>query len=83
VSTAALILDVYFTAAVTFPNTPDPDEIGRALDTIFDRYPELPTVSVAHVFGEHSTQQFGDHDVVALKAPSPARKPEAREPKTK
>lgn len=45
------------------PNTPDPDEIGRALDTIFERYPELPTSCVAHVFGEHTTQRFGNRDV--------------------
>lgn len=45
------------------PNTPDPNEIGRALDTIFDRYSELPAVSVAHVFGDHTTQQFGNHNV--------------------
>ena len=45
------------------PNTPDPNEIGRALDTIFDRYPELPTASVAHVFGDHTTQQFGNRNV--------------------
>lgn len=45
------------------PNTPDPNEIGRALDTIFERYPELPAASVAHVFGEHTTQRFGNRDV--------------------
>ncbi len=45
------------------PNTPDPVEIGRALDTIFERYPELPSSSVAHVFGEHATQRFGNRDV--------------------
>ncbi|MCC7066974.1 MAG: DEAD/DEAH box helicase family protein [Burkholderiales bacterium] len=45
------------------PNTPDPNEIGRALDTIFDRYPALPAASVAHVFGDHTTQQFGNHHV--------------------
>lgn len=45
------------------PNTPDPGEIGRALDTIFERYPELPAASVAHVFGDHTTQRFGNHDV--------------------
>lgn len=45
------------------PNTPDPNEIGRALDTIFARYPELPSASVAHVFGEHITQRFGNRDV--------------------
>lgn len=45
------------------PNTPDPSEIGRALDTIFERYPELPSACVAHVFGEHSTQKFGGRDI--------------------
>ena len=45
------------------PNTPDPNEIGRALDTIFERYPELATASVAHVFGDHTTQRFGNRDV--------------------
>lgn len=45
------------------PNTPDPNEIGRALDTIFERYPELPAACVAHVFGEHTTQRFGNRDV--------------------
>lgn len=45
------------------PNTPDPDEIGRALDTIFQRYPELSPGSVAHVFGDHTTQRFGNRDV--------------------
>jgi len=45
------------------PNTPDPDEIGRALDTVFDRYPELPTASIAHVFADHTTQRFGNYDI--------------------
>ncbi|WP_413733139.1 MULTISPECIES: DEAD/DEAH box helicase [unclassified Shewanella] len=45
------------------PNTPDHKEIGRALGTIFERYPELPVTSVAHVFGDHTTQRFGDFDV--------------------
>ncbi|KGP23774.1 type III restriction enzyme, res subunit [Xanthomonas citri pv. fuscans] len=45
------------------PNTPDPNEIGRALDTIFERYPQLPAASVAHVLGEHTTQRFGNRYV--------------------
>ncbi len=45
------------------PNKPDSNEVGRALDTIFNRWPELPSGSVAHVFGEHSTQQFGSRNV--------------------
>jgi hypothetical protein len=45
------------------PNTPDPDEVGRWLDTIFLAWPELPSDSVAHVFGEHTAQQFGARTV--------------------
>jgi superfamily II DNA or RNA helicase len=45
------------------PNTPDPDDIGRALDTIYQQWPELPSGSVAHVFGEHTTQKFGNRIV--------------------
>ncbi|EMB4321478.1 DEAD/DEAH box helicase family protein, partial [Citrobacter freundii] len=48
------------------PNTPDPDEIGRALDIIFERYPELTSSSVAHVFGERTTQRFGNRDVLYI-----------------
>lgn len=45
------------------PNTPEPDEIGRALDTIAEVIPSLHGTSVAHVLGEHSRQQFGHWDV--------------------
>lgn len=45
------------------PNSPDHDEIGRALDTIYERWPELPADAVAHVFGEHSLQVFGGYKV--------------------
>jgi type III restriction enzyme len=45
------------------PNTPDPDDIGRALDIIYERWPKLPSGSVAHVLGEHSTQKFGNRNV--------------------
>lgn len=41
------------------PNTPDPDDIGQALVTVFEAWPNLPTGSVAHVFGDHSPQSFG------------------------
>lgn len=41
------------------PNTPDPDEIGIALDTIFAEYPDLRANQVRHVLAEHSTQKFG------------------------
>ncbi len=45
------------------PNTPDPNDIGRALDTIYQQWPDLPGGCVAHVFGEHTTQQFGNRNV--------------------
>lgn len=44
-------------------NTPDPNEIGRALDMIYERWPDLPKEAIAHVFGEHVTQNFGRHVV--------------------
>lgn len=45
------------------PNTPNHNEIGRALDTIFQRWPDLREDSVAHVFGEHTTLTFGKYSV--------------------
>ena len=41
------------------PNTPNPDDVGIALDTIFAEYPELRADCVRHVLGDHSTQTFG------------------------
>ena len=45
------------------PNTPDPDQIARALDEILSVLPELTGGSVRHVFGEHITQKFGTWEV--------------------
>lgn len=45
------------------PNTPDPNEIGRAIDTIYERWPDLSSEAVAHVFGEHTKQTFGGYVV--------------------
>jgi hypothetical protein len=45
------------------PNKPDPNDIGRALDTIYQEWPELPSGSVANVFGDHKTEQFGNRFV--------------------
>src|SRR3569833_698898 len=45
------------------PNAPNHNDIGRALDTIFQQWGELPEGCVAHVFGEHSTQTFGKYSV--------------------
>lgn len=44
-------------------NTPDPDQLGRALDVIFAEFPELGANAVRHVLGDHTTQQFGAWDV--------------------
>ena len=41
------------------PNSPDYNEIGIWLETIFKAWPELPTYSVYNVFGEHKTEFFG------------------------
>lgn len=45
------------------PNKPNHNDIGRALQTIFQQWPEVQETSVAHVFGEHSTQKFGSYSV--------------------
>lgn len=45
------------------PNSPDKNEIGTWLDTIFEEWPELPRDSVANVFGEHATETFGGYEV--------------------
>jgi type III restriction enzyme len=45
------------------PNTPDPGDIGQALTTIFQEWPDLPSDCVAHVLGEHTSQQFGPYRV--------------------
>ena len=55
------------------PNTPDPNDIGRALDTIFQQWPELTNEAIAHVFGEHTTQTFGGHAVPLYLAPNVCR----------
>ena len=45
------------------PNTPDPAEVGVALDTIFAAYPELRADQVRHVLGDHTMQKFGAWEV--------------------
>lgn len=48
---------------VQVPNTPDHEEIGQALDTIFKEWEDLKSESIYHVFGEHKTMEFGNHSV--------------------
>jgi hypothetical protein len=45
------------------PNTPDPSEVGRWLQTVFETWPELPPDCLAHVFGDHAVQEFGPYRV--------------------
>lgn len=45
------------------PNAPDPNDIGKAIDTIMQAWPELRPDAFAHVFGEHATLTFGRHTV--------------------
>jgi len=45
------------------PNTPKLDDVGVAIDTIFDEYPALVGSQVRHVLGEHTTQKFGAWEV--------------------
>ena len=45
------------------PNSPDHNEIGKWIDTVFEQWPELPLDCVANVFGEHKTETFGRYSV--------------------
>lgn len=45
------------------PNTPNPNEVGQWIDTIFQRWSDLPEDCIAHVFGEHTAQVFGKYTV--------------------
>ena len=45
------------------PNTPDNNEIGSWLDTIFESWPELPRDCIANVFGDHKTETFAGHTI--------------------
>ncbi|WP_449406949.1 DEAD/DEAH box helicase [Microbacterium maritypicum] len=45
------------------PNKPAPAEVASAIDVIRDEWPELEADAIAHVFGEHTAQTFGAHNV--------------------
>ncbi|MGH3923174.1 MAG: DEAD/DEAH box helicase, partial [Pseudonocardiaceae bacterium] len=45
------------------PNTPDHDQLGRALDEVLQEFPELGENAVRHVFGDHTTLKFGTWEV--------------------
>lgn len=48
------------------PNSPNPNDIGRWLHTIFEQWPELPHDCVVNVFGEHAKEEFGNYSVPYL-----------------
>lgn len=60
------------------PNTPDPDEVGAALDTIFEEFPELDLNCVRHVLGDHKTQTFGRWQVDYIDPEMVQEKPSVR-----
>lgn len=45
------------------PNSPDHNEIGRWLDTIFAEWPGLRHDCIANVFGEHKIETFGSRSI--------------------
>lgn len=48
-------------------NTPDPKDVSALLDTIYERWPDLSPDAIAHVFGEHKTQNFGAYSIPYIK----------------
>ncbi len=60
------------------PNTPDPADIGRALDTIAEVIPGLYGGSVAHVLGDHTRHHFGHWDVGWIEPQRVQETPEVR-----
>jgi type III restriction enzyme len=45
------------------PNTPDPDQVGAALDKVLEIMPDLQPSAFRHVLGENNTQSFGSWTV--------------------
>lgn len=60
------------------PNTPDPDNVGRALDTIAEVIPEVYGANVAHVLGDHTRQHFGRWDVAWIEPQRVQETPDVR-----
>lgn len=45
---------------VQVPNKPSKELLRNAIDTIYEKWPELSRDAVAHVFGEHAPIELGD-----------------------
>jgi len=54
---------VYPLMVLQVPNKPSHNEIGQALYTIMQQWGDLREDNIAHVFGEHTTQTFGQYSV--------------------
>jgi type III restriction enzyme len=48
---------------VQVPNKPSASELAGLLDAIYEAWPDLPPDAVANVFGEHSDESYGRHQV--------------------
>lgn len=45
------------------PNTPKHSDIGDSIETILTTWPELKLSQIRHVFGDHTTLQFGPYAI--------------------
>ena len=45
------------------PNKPNLDDLGKAIDTLFEHWPELKSSNIAHVFGERTNLKLGNHTI--------------------
>lgn len=45
------------------PNKPSPAEVASAIDVIRNEWPEIGEDAIAHVFGDHTAQTFGEHSI--------------------
>jgi hypothetical protein len=48
---------------VQVPNVPDQEEVALSIRAILDEWPEISVDSIAHVFGDHTTQRFGPYEI--------------------
>jgi type III restriction enzyme len=48
---------------IQVPNKPSKSEIADLLDTVYEAWPELDEDAIANVFGEHTDETYGSHEV--------------------
>jgi hypothetical protein len=59
----ALAEPVHPLLVVQVPNKPSPSDLTALLDTIYEAWPGLADDAIANVFGEHSDEKYGKHQV--------------------